>query len=329
MRYGLALQLLLVVVYLAAGCAVPKRQSEFEVGNLGGADSSPFRSNRDLLASGLVNESLAFGAKGRLFESESRLRKALALTPDNGAVAFNLAVVLSQQGNTDEALGILRDLRAKEGDKPRIMVAIADAHLSRGELDRARDALKVAFASYAQAQNAPQAALMARSIANLAFAAGNEQEALCYSHEALLLAPSPQQLGYHASLLVGLNQYAQADLFVGEQLAANPALSSGVLVHLARALARAGIGNDRGALDEVKLAQDFISENAEFGTEVQSLWWLLKRDQPDDTPIDDRFVEREREALQVAGEEAARLREKPSYHMLRWPPKLLTRLETP
>lgn len=302
------------------GCAVTQSNSDFAVTSPDPGQQQ-FLSSTELLVSGLVSESISIAGRGRLFEAESRLRKALFLAPTNPTIKYNLAVVLGQQGYADEALALLRDVIATQGDHPRYAIAKADVYVGQRQLASAREQLKLAFEAYSQAQNWPQAALIARSISNIAFADGAEQEALCYSYEALILDPSAAQLGYHASILVGLNLYATADSFIGEQLRVNPALGATPRVHLARALARGALGNMTGALDEIELAQDMLAEDPESGAEINVVWWLVRKEVPE-TPEDTEDTKLQ-ESLEAVVPEVARLQEKPTYTMVRWPSRFL------
>jgi len=313
-----------IVVVLFGGCAIAKNNSDFSVAPAGQVGQE-FRSSTDLLVSGLVSESIGIATRGRLFDAEARLRKALVLAPSNPTIKFNLAVVLGQQGHADEAFGLLKELRMTQGDHPRYALAMADVYAGQGELGKARDELKLAFEAFSQAQNWPQTASVARSIANLAFADGAEQEALCYSHEALFLDQSAAQLGYHATMLVAQNQFATADAVLGEQLELNPALGGAPRVHLARALARSALGNAEGALREIEVAQDLAALDPEIGAEMNVVWWLLQRQVPQTSEmIADTKLQ---ESIEGAFPEVLRLKERPTYGMVGWPRSVRTLLD--
>jgi tetratricopeptide (TPR) repeat protein len=301
------------MIVACVGCAIPRDHHSFSV-YAPGSEQNPFLSTDALLTNGLVSESILYGTKGRLFEAESRLRKALYLDPNNDGIRFNLAVVLGQGGNSEEALEILSALRNTSGEQPYLLIAIADIYNAQGERERARAELKKAFSIYRSVANDAQAAIIARSISNLAFAQGLEQESLCYSWEALALAPSPQQLGAHTGLLVGLNMFLAAESYVKERIKENPALGASVQVHYGLSLAYVGRGDLTAALREVEIAQDLLTENPEVGVEVNSLWYLLKTLSPD--PED---TEATLKKLEQAHLDAIRLRDKPPYALVRWP----------
>jgi len=312
----------LLGILVAAGCAVPRDQSSFEVRAAGDPSAAPFFSSERLRVAGLVSESLTLGTVGRLFEAESRLRRAKVLSPDNPSIDFNLALVLGQQGNTDEAREILGRLRAAQGDRPNLMVAYADIASAEGDLEEAKGYLKNAFATYAKARNYVQGSLIARSIANLAYAGGQEQEALCYSYEAFSLYPSASDLGQHAALMVALNLFKDVDTFVGEQLKGNAALGAMPLVHHALGLARAGIGKFPEARDEIEVAQSLVSLDPELGPEVNSVWWLLQREVPQDKDLTEKEIEALESSYEAFYPDVIRLQERPTYQLLRWPARL-------
>jgi len=305
-----------VALFFLLACAVPQNNADFSIAPTG-VSGSEFLSAQNLLVSGLVSESIGIATKGRLFDAEARLRKALVLAPSDPTIMYNLAVVLGQQGQTDEAIKLLQKLRATKGDHPRYAIAMADAYLGAGDLSKAREQLKLAFGAFSQVQNWPQAALVARSISNLAFAEGVEQEALCYSYEAFFLDPSAMQFGHHISILVGLNQYKLAEAFVEDQVTLTPALGASPRVHLARSLARGALGDTKGALNEIEVAQGLSSSEPELGAEVNVIWWLLKRQIPQTT--EEIADEKLQESIKAAEPEAIRLKGKPTYAMVRWP----------
>jgi tetratricopeptide (TPR) repeat protein len=304
-------------------CAIPRDQRTFSVRADDREDGHVFFSTEALRAAGLTSESISYGTKGRLFDAECRLRRALVLNPNSERISFNLAVVLSQSGNYEEALSILEALRTTQGAKPHILLALADCKNAQGYRAQAREVLKELFGIYKAAGNYPQAALVARSIANSAFGEGLESEALCYSFEGLFLAPSSQQLGAHASLLVAMNLFKAADDTLSSQVAQAPAIGAAVSVHHAWALAKYGLGDTAGALKQIEIAQDFSSENPELSGEVNVLWWVIKKQMPVTEESSDSIAEK----LDALYPDVVRLRDKPTYSLIRWPVALRTLLD--
>jgi tetratricopeptide (TPR) repeat protein len=183
------------------------------------------------------------------------------------------------------------------------MIASADVYAMQGDFEKARDNLKVAFDAYQKANNYAQAAVMARSISNLAFASGHEQEALCYSYEALSLAPAPAQLGFHASIMVALNLYQAASGFITEQIALDPARGAG----------------SEESIKEAEVALDLLGDNPDIVPEVNALWWLVKKDAPPAQDLDPKVVEAEAQMKETFFSDVLRLQQRPTYSLVRWP----------
>lgn len=257
-----------------------------------------FAARRELVAAGLVNEAMQLVKVNRYFDAEKRLRQALFLQPENEQVQFNLALVLHQIGQPDEAREIMNELRVRQPRRPAYLVALADVALSLGEPQRARTLLKEAFRLYSDAQNLAQAARVARSIANVDFEVGYEQEALCYSYEAYSLAPGPEQLGWHARLLVAQNLHQTALDLIAATLKLTPADGSSAPVQHALALARYAGGDAVGALAAEELALDLVSQSPDLGAEINAAWWVLQQERLQ------RFVQAQPEQAEPAQEQA-------------------------
>jgi tetratricopeptide (TPR) repeat protein len=244
-----------------------------------------FAARKDLVAAGLVNEGMQLVKINRYFDAEKRLRQALFLTPESEQVRFDLAVVLTQIGQPDEARAILSDLRTQQPRRPAYLVALADTLLVLGEPQEARTLLKQAFRSFIDAQNLAQAARVARSIANVDFELGYEQEALCYSYEAYSLAPTAEQLGWHGRLLVAQNLHQTALDLITATLKLAPADGSSAPVQHALALARYAHGDLTGALAAEELALDLVSQSPELGAELNAAWWVMQRERLQAAPV--------------------------------------------
>jgi tetratricopeptide (TPR) repeat protein len=273
-----------------------------------------FASSKDLRVSGLVSEGLSFANNGRLFNAESRLRQAYYLEPTNDRIAFNLAVIVNQAGESDEAFAILEKLLAKEPRNPHYLHALADVLESQGQHEAAKNKLKEAFSIYKTAGNAPRAALVARSIANIAFGAGYEQEALCYSYEALSLSPTPPQVSAHARLLVALNLFDQAI----ELIQARKPLAGEAAAFHALAMAHFAKGDMKAALEAEDNAVGRVSQAPELSQEINAAWWVMRTQVPDEAPASDsaeaKMAELKEGALQFA--------ESQRYELVMWPAAL-------
>lgn len=283
-----------------AACALPIAPEREMIGvrEVAGAPQV-FAARRELVAAGLVNEGMQLVKVNRYFDAEKRLRQALFLQPESEQVRFNLAVVLNQIGQPDEAREIMNELRVRQPRRPAYLVALADIVLSLGKPHQARTLLKEAFRLFSDAQNLAQAARVARSIANVDFELGYEQEALCYSYEAYSLAPGPEQLGWHARLLVAQNLHQTALDLITATLKLTPADGSSAPVQHALALARYAGGDSVGALAAEELALDLVSQSPDLGAELNAAWWVLQQERLQ------RFVQAQSEQPEPAQAEQA------------------------
>jgi len=330
--------LFLAVSVVVTSCAVPRSHKDFSLSRPGlGDNQEEFVSSTDLRVAGLVSEGLSFANNGRMFNAEGRMRQAAFLEPSNDRIAFNLAVILNQSEQSAEALAILERLLAKEPQNPNYLQAAADVLVSEGRHEEAKSKLKEAFAILKAAKNSARAAVVARSISNIAFGVGSEQEALCYSYEALTLAPSAVQLGFHASTMVALNLYESASRFINEQVELDPARGSGSQVHFAHGLALGAVGQSEKSLQEVEVALDLLGDNPDIVPEVNAVWWLLKQGPVsakldanvlEPKILDPKVIEAEAQMKETFFSDVQRLKERPTYSLIRWPPQFREMLES-
>ena len=307
-----SLPLLLV---LASACAVPRAHDNFTLSRQGGGDGpTEFVSSTDLRVAGLVSEGLGFANIGRLYNAEGRLRQALYLEPSNDRIAFNLAVVLSQAGQSHEALEIMNRLVAKEPRNPTYLQALSDALEIAGDHESAKAKLKEAFAIFKEASNFPRASLIARSISNVAFGSGNEQEALCYSYEAFSLSPTAPQVSAHLRLLVALNLFDEAKTFAAAQ---GPLASEPLAIHTL-AMAKYATGDYRGALETEESALGRVAQAPALGQEMHVAWVIMKQQVPDTAEPSDEAKEK----IIESRESAVQFAEQAPYELVMWPAAL-------
>ena len=304
-----------VVLLVVTSCAIPRDNTNFSLSRPGLAgDQEVFASSKDLRVAGLVSEGLTFANNGRLFNAEGRLRQAYYLEPTNDRIAFNLAVIANQSGESDEALSMIEALLAKEPRNPHYLHALAEVKESQGQHEIAKLKLKEAFSIFKSAKNAPRAALMARSIANIAFGTGYEQEALCYSFEALSLSPIQQQVAAHARLLVALNLFDQAIEFIQ----AHKPLAGEALTFHALGMAYFAKGDMKAALEAEDNAVGRLAQAPELSQEINAAWWLMKSN----VPADASATEATSEKMEELKENAIQYAERQPYELVTWPAAL-------
>ena len=119
--------------------------------------------------------------------------------------------------------------------------------------------------------------LVARSISNVAFRAGIESEAICYSYEAYRLSPSAEQLGYHGRMMIALGQYESAKIFLEREAKAEPTYGKRAAMKHALALSRFMLGDAKAALEAENQALDFISKEPDLGGEINAAWYVIRQ----------------------------------------------------
>ncbi len=308
----------LACAILAAGCAVPVSHRSFSVPGVD-EGAEVFASTQDLYIAGLTIEALALTKQSRLFEAESRLRQSDYLNPGNARTEFNLAVAMNQTGQHEEAMALAEKLLARKPNDPAILALLADIDFALGDHAKAKERLKAAFEQYRQARNLLKASRTARSISNLAFIDGREQEALCYSYEALALLEVPEQLGWHARLLVALNFFPEAEEVVEKKISAVRALAQHPTVQHSLALARYAQGDFKGAAQAESMASDLVSLAPELSAEIDAAGYLMQKRAQAATAEED-VLDEEIEEQHI--EAAVGFRERSPFEVMTWPPAL-------
>lgn len=280
-------------------------------------------SRGDLLIAGLLVDSVSWGERGRLYDAETQLRKAYRLDSDSPAIRFNLAVVLAQQGQREEAKSLLTALMESHGQRPDYLVVLADIQRQEGDYRLAGAALKAAFSQYVIAGNNRQAALLARSISNLAFLSGEEQEALCYSYESLKQITDGNSVAHHALLLLGLNQVAEAQEFLLSKINESSGVKNSGFSRFALSLTKVALGDIEGGKVDIKLAKQLSIGSFEYKDQLEALRFLLLEES----------ISELKESSERSDEEDARLRdsvekfsEERWYALLVWPDNVRDRL---
>lgn len=313
----------LICALICGGCALPPSLSRSVVGTrIEDGLERPFATADELRTAGLVNEAMNLVKNNRFFDAERSLRQARYLQPDNEQLKFNLAVVLSQVGQPEESEELLRELYAQRPERPAYTVALADTLIIVGKKGEARDLLKAAFRRFKEVRNYSQAARIARSISNVSFELGYEEEALCYSYEAYTLTQNAEQLGMHGVLLVAENLYATALSTIQEAFKENTGFASSATAQHALALARFARGDYAAALAAEETALDFVNQSPMLGAELNAAWWLMKQRMLKEDESGDVL-----ERLQNMKPEVYDFREVGGIALTMWPPSLRAALE--
>jgi hypothetical protein len=108
--------------------------------------------------------------------------------------------------------------------------------------------------------------------------------------------------------------------FTDEQILASPALGASSQVHYARALAKGAVSDLPTALKEAEMAQDLVSQEPELTPEVNAVWFLVQREVPLLAEMEQADKDALEESYKRMYPDVMRLKEKPTYAMLLWPP---------
>ena len=308
---------LAVTLIVLCSCAVPVSHRSFSIPGAGSGHDAEFASSEDLRVAGLVNDAMNYAKQSRFFDAENRLRQADFIVPGNERIEYNLALSMNQTGQSEDAKAVLEKLLSKKPGDPNLLTALADVEFSLGSTADAKARLKSALVRFREAGNLPQAAKLARSISNLAFIEGNEQEALCYSFEAWSLAPLPEQLAWHARLLIAMNYYAQAEDTLKRSIAANKSMAQHGGVQLAMALARFARGTYVTAAESAQMALDLVPTVPELGGEINAASWLIARRAGSQEESEDA-----EELDTLRKEDTLAYRERGGFEIMTWPPEL-------
>lgn len=300
---------------LLVGCAFTQRHQGFSiVSETASGERLQFASTDDLKVSGLVAEGLAYAQASRFVDAEIRLRQARLLRPTNEAVAYNTAVIITQSDQTEEAEAILLDLVARHPRNPNYVEALANVYVAEGRYPEALERLKSVFHAYRKENNLFKVSQVARSISNIAFGVGNEQDAVCYSAEAVMAYPTPAQVGSHMRILVALNFFKQADEYYKEQTT----LTQSATGYHYQALARYAMKDYVGASEAEDIAYARNLEAPEKASEISAAWWLMKSKIP---PPEDESEEA-KERFAEMRKEVADFAQKENVELVTWPDSL-------
>jgi Flp pilus assembly protein TadD len=301
------------------GCAIPRSQSAFKIE--GEAGQRPFATSEELRTAGLASEAMLLAKSSRYSDSVNRFRQALYLEPANAKLKLDLAFSLQQAGQRDEAEQLFRELYQAQPRNPAILVGYAEVLISLRRGEEGKGLLKDAFRLFIGGTNDAQAARIARSISNVVFGLGDEAEALCYSYEAWMLDPTPDQLAAHARLLTGLNLFQQADTAVVAAVKQAQRMKRSAAVQHARALALFGSQQYQQAVEAEDLALQYLSKDPQLGAEVAAVRWLAlsKIDRTADTEVEIKRFNQQRQEVQDFAERAG-------YEVIFWPLSLVEAL---
>lgn len=240
--------------------------------------ATQFVGDRELAAVKFSRLGLAQMARGQLIDAELNLRQALYLYPNLSNLKQNLALVLSKQGEVEQAQEIFDDLLRSTTDPLALRLAQGDMFYFHGDFESAAKYYLAAYGLAEKAQKSQELARINRSLAVLYFKIGKEEQALCYSQQAFALRPGNMDEAYrHIRMLIALNQFSQAAQSISKiasssattQPAAPALLTEPRLLYL-QGLSEFARKNFALALKDANSSLDLGA--SDFGIEAEATW---------------------------------------------------------
>lgn len=242
---------------------------------VGSRNGVKFIEEADLVTTGLTDEALRFANKSRYIESEANLLRALTVTPDVDALLYNLAVVLQMQGRNEEAIELLLPLVQKEPESIQYQAELANAYSGARLFDDAIIAYKEAFRFAVKYESAAKAADIARSLAVTFFAAGREQEALCYSYEAQTLRETPDEYEKNLRFMLFANVPSAVLTSSEDMQKIHKDWNNRCAVKYYVALAAYAVKDMEKAESAIQDAKDLQRQNPELQSEIAAAWAVI------------------------------------------------------
>jgi len=244
--------LTVLIATIVAACAPPAPDSPQE-----------FVPREDLVTVALFREGLSLYGQSRFADAELKFRQALYIFPEAKNAKLNLAHTLVKQAAYPEALAIYSALLDKSPDEPELLIGLAELYYAALDFGQATHYFTQVLNGALERNEMALAARMARNLSILNFRAGNEEDALCYSENALAWDRNPDQINRHARLLVALGQGQKAKGLIEEFIGTTERKRDPQLLYVL-SIANFSINDYKGALEKV-------TESAEQGGRERGL----------------------------------------------------------
>jgi tetratricopeptide (TPR) repeat protein len=175
---------------------------------------TPFVTPDALTVAALATEGVDHFRAGRYEQARAMLSQAYHIAPESKPLKRNLAVVSTRLGNYERAIELYRELLEEEAEAADLQLEYAQALVGMDEFDAALAALRSALDGAIQKQDDQLSLTAARSLSDLSFKVGLEEDALCYSDMVLAFRPDKAEVARHAKMLVAVGSYAEASKLI-------------------------------------------------------------------------------------------------------------------
>ena len=281
------------------------------------APEQAFVPGQELDVVGLVRKGLSDYQRNRYIDAEFSFRQALYLSPKAANVRANLAAALRSSGQYDEAEDILFALNAAAPESLDYLSGLARLYVDKQEFSSAKRFYSLAYEAALKQQDFAAAGRFARNLSAVAFRAGDEASALCYSHVALSLKPDADSHIRHARLLLGMNRPADARTLLGNYLS-GAGSQTGPVAELA--VAELALGNNERALQLARSVETSSDLPKEATSQLKMVIALSKKNLG---LSDTAAVPDEKETTEVAAQSRTDKEVEVTRASLYWPSSLL------
>lgn len=263
-KFGAPLFLRSVSVVLLSffgGCALPQPTQ---------IERQDFVPKRDVLLANIVRTAQEDYSRGRLFDAELGLRKAMVLAPDVTQIALNLGRTLARNGQPEEAQRVFARVLQRKSSDAEILNFIGESFFEGGELEMALDYFERAQSVIddAAVKLIPLVPGVAeRTLKNLSttvFRQGDIHRARCALAAAYELSPSPENMIRLARIETAVGSWRNAETLITTFFTLNVG-NTDPRLYLLRAIARTASLNNEQAIEDLNAAlkrEELIQEYA-------------------------------------------------------------------
>ena len=272
---------LVFITFLCTSCAAPA--PEFE--------RQDFVSRREIVANSLYQQAVASLRSGRLIDAELRMLQALYLFPDAHNIRANLALILKSNSLYEEAAKIYTDLIRLFPDVIEYRFALAENYYFQKEYSTAINNFESVMLAFEKENDNAKASLTARTLAALNFTIGNEQQAFCYSEQALVYQGSQDQIIRHARILLAIGYYKDAQNILSPLLQSLAELRDPAVLKLGAIIHYANLEFEE-ARKLLQLALDYQGADTKE-PELETIRRVFSHKFPEDVSSEDEEVQEE------------------------------------
>lgn len=261
-RQGLTLITSLAAI---AGCALPQPTQ---------IERQDFIPKREVLLADIVRTAQEDYARGRMFDAELGLRKALVLAPDVTLIVMNLGKTLAKNGQAEEADRIFSRLLDRKGRDVELLNFIGESFFEGDRLETALEYFEKArriIDEQAEAGAPLGSGIIERTVRNIgtaSFRLGDLPRALCSVHEAYDITQSPDNLIRLVRLESARGASANVDGLISNFFMFNPG-NSDPRLFLLRAIARVALGRNEQAVEDLNAALKREAQIQEYAVELR------------------------------------------------------------